>query len=298
MTGILGDMLTDAPTDVPGGGWPEPVIRAIEAAVGGHPVVEPLDGIGGRRVARASGPDGVVVVKQQPHPREVAFYRDVAPLLEPGIAVPRAVVVDPDSLVLEHVPEALPRERWLADTSVMRALAAVHRSAAARERVVDPFRPAWTPDLTAAAVERLDADDRDPTARAVERLRHEADRWLTGDALVSGDPNPLNWGQRADGTLVLFDWERAGSATPAVDVAITVPGLPTRDQLELAAEAYLAVQERDHVYWSHEDFTRGLTVAKAWSFVELLAEQRDDAALADLQRRLAAALPAWIAAVP
>ena len=280
------------------GGWPEPVRQAVEAEVGGEPVVELLGGLGGRPVTRASGPRGSVVVKQDPHPREVAFYRDVAPHLEPGITVPRAVVVDAASLVLEHVAEPLPRERWLADTSVMRSLAAVHRSVAARDRVVDPFRPSWTPALTAAAVERLDAEHRGPTARAVDRLSHEAERWLIGDALVSGDPNPLNWGQRDDGTLVLFAWERAGLATPAVDVAITVPGLPTRDQLEIAATAYLAVQHRDHVHWSHEDFTRGLAVAKTWTFVELLAEQRDGAALADLQRRLAAALPGWVAALP
>jgi aminoglycoside phosphotransferase (APT) family kinase protein len=281
-----------------GGSWPEPVRRAVEAEVGADPVVEPLPGLGGRPVARASGPNGAVVVKQDPHPREVAFYRDVAPLLEPGISVPRAVVVDERSLVLEHVAEPLPRDRWLADTSMMRSLAAVHRSSAARDRLADPFRPSWTPDLTAAAVDRLDPDDRGATARAVDRLSHEAERWLSGEALVSGDPNPLNWGQRLDGTLVLFDWERAGVATPAVDVAITVPGLPTRDQLEIAATAYLAVQHRDHVHWSHDDFTRGLAVAKTWTFVELLAERRDDPALVEVQDRLAAALPGWVAALP
>jgi hypothetical protein len=278
--------------------WPEPVQRAVEAEVGGPPAVELLGGTSGRRVARVSGPGGAVVVKQGAHPREVAFYRDVAPHLEPGITVPRAVVADSAWLVLEHVPEPLPRERWLGDTSVMRSLAALHRSEAARDRVGDPFQPGWTSSLTQAAVQRLDRDDRDRTAGVVDRLRHEADRWLTGDVLVSGDPSPPNWGQRDDGTLVLFDWERAGVATPAVDVAITVPGMPTRDQLEIVAAEYLQVQHRAHVHWSHEDFTRGLAVVKTWSYLELLAEQRDDAALVEVQHRLARALPAWVAALP
>ena len=142
----------------------------------------------------------------------------------------RAVVVDEGSLVLEHVAEPLPRDRWLADTSVMRSLAAVHRSSEARDHLADPFRPSWTPELTAAAVERLDPDDRGATARAVDRLSHEAERWLSGEALVSGDPNPLNWGQRLDGTLVLFDWERAGVATPAVDVDDGRPPLVDGDR--------------------------------------------------------------------
>src|SRR5579883_2966731 len=44
----------------------------------------------------------------------------------------------------------------------------------------------------------------------------------------TGDPNPTNWGLRADGTIVLYDWERFGQATPAIDLAITVPGLGDR----------------------------------------------------------------------
>ena len=97
---------------------------------------------------------------------------------------------------------------------------------------------------------------------------------------------------------MLFDWERVGLATPAVDVAITVPGLPRRDQVGLAAAAYLAVQDRDHVAWSPAQLTRGLLVVKAWTCVGLLAEDRDDAALVDAQRRLAADLPGWIASIP
>ncbi len=44
---------------------------------------------------------------------------------------------------------------------------------------------------------------------------------------ISGDPNPRNWGLRADGTPVLFDWELFGPGTPATDLAIIVPGLGT-----------------------------------------------------------------------
>ena len=263
---------------------------------------EPLGGLSGRDVVRAAGPRGVVVVKHPAHAREVSFYREVAEALDPGVAVPRALLAQDGWLVLEHLPEPLPRERWLADPSVMRALAAVHRSHAAAGLLDDPFRPVWTPDVTDAALARVATTQREATRRSLERLRSEAVHWLDGDVLVSADPNPLNWGVREDGILVLFDWERVGLATPAVDVAITVPGLPRRDQVELAAAAYLAVQDRDHVAWSPSQLTRGLLVVKAWTCVELLAQDpRDDAPddrLGEVQRWLAADLPAWVTALP
>ena len=98
--------------------------------------------------------------------------------------------------------------------------------------------------------------------------------------------------------LVLFDWERIGLATPALDVALTVRGLPSRDLLGLAGAAYLDVQHRDHVHWSAEDSTFGLTVAKAWACVDLLARADGRESLGPEQRTIAGALPAWLATIP
>lgn len=277
---------------------PDPLRSAVLAHVGPQPVRETLSGLSGREVVRLRGPGGSAVLKSRPHPRETHFYGDLAPVLDPGVNAPRAYHVDPDWLLLEDVPQPLSRDRWLADSAVMRSLAALHRSRRSLERLVDPFLPTWDARLTDAAVARLSTDDRGAAARSLERLRREADRWLTGDALVSADPNPRNWGERADGTPVLFDWERVGRATPAVDVAITVPGLPTRDQLELASEAYLCVQHRDQIHWSGEEFTRGLAVVKTWTCVELLADHRELPELVELQRWLVADLPAWVDAIP
>lgn len=278
--------------------WPDELRSAVLEQVGADPAGESLDGLGGREVLRFRGPVGSAVLKRHPHPRETRFYVDLAPALDPGVHAPDAYHADGEWLLLEDVPRPLSRDRWLADSAVMRSLAALHRSRDALVLLTDPFLPTWDAEQTEAAVARLPADDRAPAARSLERLRLEADRWLTGDVLVSADPNPRNWGERADGTPVLFDWERVGRATPAVDVAITVPGLPTRDQLELASEAYLTVQRRDRVHWSGPEFTRGLVVVKTWTCVELLADQRGLPGLVELQRWLTARLPAWLDAVP
>lgn len=286
------------PRSEPGRAWPVPLRSAVEARVGAIVTEQPLDDLSGRRVRLLEGPLGRAVLKAAPHAREVRFYRDLAAVLDPGIAVPRVFWVDQSWLLLEHLPEPLTRERWLADTAVMRSLAALHRSERAHALLVDPFRPAWTAELIQAAVGRLAPAHRVRTTRALERLRLEADRWLSGDVLVSGDPNPGNWGVRGDGTVVLFDWERIGLATPAVDVAITVPGLPSRDQLELATAAYLGVQHRDVVQWSTQEFTRGLAVVKTWTYLELLADDREVPELVRARHRLATDLPSWVGAIP
>ncbi len=62
---------------------------------------------------------------------------------------------------------------------------------------------------------------------------------FTPQCWISGDPNPTNWGVRSDGTLVLYDWERFGKATPALDLAITVPGLGDWASFQAVAAAYL-----------------------------------------------------------
>ena len=56
---------------------------------------------------------------------------------------------------------------------------------------------------------------------------------------ISGDPNPVNWGLRDDGTLALFDWERFGRCSPALDLAITVPGLGDETAYRAVATSYL-----------------------------------------------------------
>lgn len=286
--------MSSSPTS---GRWPDRLSFQIAARAGEPVVSTPLRGTSGRDVEAIEGPLGRLVLKASPHPREVQFYRDLVPRLDTGIVAPQCFLADDDWLLLEHVDEPLPRQRWLADTSMMRALASLHRSRSARTCMTDPFLPAWTPELNSGAVALVAREDRAAARRALHRLHGESGQWLSGDVLVSADPDPDNWGVRRDGTLVLFDWERTGLATPAVDVALTVRGLPSRDQLRLSAAAYLDVQERDHIHWSAEDFTFGLAVVKAWACVELLARE-DTEPLSPELRSLAIALPAWLAQIP
>jgi aminoglycoside phosphotransferase (APT) family kinase protein len=193
------------------------------------------------------------------------------PALEAALTHERAGVFE-GWLVLEYVPRALPRARWRADAQVLGALARLHGCALPLEEG-DRFRPRW-PEEWKGSVAGARA--------ALERLRREALPLLEPGVWISGDPNPTNWGVRANREVVLFDWERFGRGHPALDLAITVPGLGGAADFEAVARAY----ERAG---GTRVGARAIAVAKAWSVVEFLATAPPQASSA-----LRESVPAWL----
>jgi hypothetical protein len=262
--------------------WPEAVRAAVGRVVGEVRGTARLSGLSGREVRRVDGDRGRVVVKGRAHRRELAFYTDVAHRLV-GVSTPRlhwAGEVDGSAwLVLEHLPEPAPRDLPGAAYDV---LVAVHTSRAAYGGLSEPFRPRWSDAMTRTAQQRTGLD--------LALLQQETAALLDGDTPISGDPNPRNWAWAEDGRLVLFDWERAGLATPGVDVAITLPGLPTAAQAEAGGAAYQRAGGRPDASLR----PGALMLLKLWTAVELLAEDRDDGDLRGTQQWLAEALPDWV----
>ena len=287
-------MSTDQPTD-----WPAAVSDVVRRRVGTPRGSRRLTGLSGRAVVRVDGSDGSVVVKIDTHARELQFYATRAPVLAAlGLGLPvvhyAARPDGPDGpawLVLEHLPAPLPRERWVGDRAVMSSLAVLHRTVGVLDSIRDPFRPAWTTELTAAAADRLG-----PAGDALSDLSDEAQPWLSGTTPISGDPNPRNWGVRADGRPVLFDWERIGFGHPAVDLAITVPGLPTMAETRTAALAYLRASSGDGapIDAGPTELSRALQLIKVWTAVELLADPRRGSGLDRTCDWLITHLPGWL----
>jgi hypothetical protein len=89
---------------------------------------------------------------------------------------------------------------------------------------------------------------------------------------ISADPNPGNWGLREDGSPVLFDWERFSFGTPALDLAILIPGLPDRAAFYRYAENYLKLNQGDSqvTQESPEGLAGDIKVAKVWVVLEFL----------------------------
>lgn len=263
---------------------PATVVALAEEHVGTVHAAERLAGLSHAEVWRLDGADGSLVAKGGVHPREHAAYtRD----LLPGVRIPRCVEAYDDGrvwLLLEHLPRPLPAARWGPDREVVATLRTLHGLDPGLLRdVPDPFRPSWDEDRHARARQRLRVS---PAATAtLDVVRRAAQPLLAPRCVVSGDPNPLNWRLDDDDRPVLLDWERLGSAHPAVDLAIALPGLPTYAEANGMVSAY------------GDDAVRpvDLLIAKAWTLVEFADDAGDHDGRADVLARLAPRLDGWLA---
>lgn len=251
--------------------FPEPVATYLEATYGPTQAIEALGGLSGANVWRVRWTDHSLIVKMTTSRNEPAFYQAVAPRLRGcGVAIPdldwSAAVAGMSWLILEDIPLPFPRERRLADREQIAMLRCLHQCAlTAWPDLPDQYRPQWTNTMTDAALAWLGSSSDALLRPILTELQAAAQPLFAPTYLISGDPNPNNWGLRADGSLVLFDWERFSRATPALDLAITVPGLGEPEGMQLVAARYLGTHDAAAV----AALVREITVAKAWTAVEL-----------------------------
>jgi hypothetical protein len=139
---------------------------------------------------------------------------------------------------------------------------------------------------------------REELAPLVRELQHEAKRLSEPWCYISGDPSAPNWGLRADGSLVLFDWEICRPGIPAMDLGITVAGLGNHDKYAAAAVAYLDVWASwgEPLPWTHAELARDIALAKAETVIHLLCAHATDSARIPEQTIawLVGAVPNWL----
>ncbi len=264
----------------------EALPRQLESRVGTF-TLERLGGLSGRAVYRMQLQSGVRLLKTDPHQNEVWFYKLRAPELRmAGIGIPKLEASGDGWLLLEWLPAPLPETRWLADPEVLRLLARLHEFAHSRDWQ-SAFQPQWTTAMTEHVVSLMPPARTEEVRRRLEELRVLCLPLFEPHSLISGDPNPRNWGLRADGTVNLFDWERFTSASPLIDLAITVPGLGQRGDFQCLVDAYNTVSGGLELSGKA---VAELVAAKAWTVVELL-EKLDDQ---EIKWYLVNALPDWL----
>jgi len=264
----------------PSDSWPKELL----AHLGKPSKIEPLFGQSDHRVWRV----GDRVVKATKSPAEAAFYREAAPSWPeisrstPGLEW--SLERDDESwLVLEFVPEPLSSGRWLADPEVLAVLRRVHVSVpATTPKAV--FHPAWPEEMSEDFLRWLPEVDRP----LLDRLRERCLPLLEPRCWISGDPNPGNWGIRRSGDLVLFDWERFGRGTPALDLAITVPGLGSPEDFELVARTY----------GGPASLAEDIACAKAWSLVEFASQASQSESRQRTLQWVRPAVSDWLRSVP
>ena len=221
-------------------------IRAVALPVTGEPMtLERLAGVGGPGVIRIRGPRGRAIAKY-PVRQEATFYRSWASLVrQRGLGVPHVYAQGETAGQAWILMEALDATLGLPYRDRLSDLAGYLAQLHTMQR--DRLTPQVAGLLPVRPVGLSPRDIEDATvlwpAEARENLAHLLRLpWPTlpnETRLVSGDPNPTNWGLRASGQLVLFDWSEVAWSHPAYDLAILCGGLPEVALVHEVVQAYL-----------------------------------------------------------
>lgn len=221
--------------------WPEDLGAPLK--------LDRLSGLGANQVFAATFRDGKAAIKLSKSPREQVFYQDIAPLLrQQGLETPTLLWSTSYEgtylIVLEWLEELLPESRWRNDGEVLHYLAKLHSSG-----LTHPILNAasWTSHMNEQAAKLLSQSEQ--AFYRLEWARAHSGPMLAGPHIVSGDPNGRNWGIRtrvgAKPNLVLFDWERIGLGSAALDLAGVVFGEPENAVFEAIATGYLRHSHRE-----------------------------------------------------
>jgi hypothetical protein len=250
--------------------WPETVREYVTSAYGLPDVVTPLSGLSHNHVWQVCVGGQCVILKQSKEANEFRFYVDIAPqLVTQGVALP-AIECSQEIegsywTIIEYMPKPFPREQWLAHEVQLCVLRNLHES---RVDCADDkwmFRPLWDDTMTEAALSFFDADTAQRLRPVVRTIQAQSQPLFEPTCWISGDPNPMNWGLREDESIVLFDWERFGRGTPALDLAIATPGLATAEDCQKVAAVYLQSDSA-----AVEKLAKEIARAKVWNVVEYL----------------------------
>lgn len=232
--------------------WPDGLVRLVETVLPAPWDVERLGGMSESRVYRVRNAGASLIAKVSPSSAEHTFYSTYAPSLrDAGVGMPELLAaVEFDgfhSLLLEDLPHTLVVRRddaWQPDRRVLETLARLHTTT--QEWLVGPGTPttwSWTEAMTQALLDNLAAGEARRLSGPLNALAAEAQVLFEPECWISGDPNPLNWGVRDDGSVALFDWELFGPGATAIDLAVTVPGLGDRTAYRLTAVEYAGVRK-------------------------------------------------------
>lgn len=132
----------------------------------------------------------------------------------------------------------------------------------------------------------------DKSAQQLRLLQKCSDVLFGYQSLISGDSNAGNWGRRENGDLVLFDWERFGKGSPAIDLAPLIKGMGTKQMFIDMAERYCQLSFHDDL----NALAREIAIAKAWIVTEVivLLDERQKAAFPSYLSWYREHLPDWL----
>lgn len=267
--------------------FPDPMINLLESKFDHFMGIEPLRGVAGSGSStyRMKYLSGSVVVKSSQSPRERIFYEVYAQeLRENGIHIADVYWSGVDSLqnnwiVLEDVPDMFPQEQWQNNPRQLQILFNLHAHRFSSKPIGNEeiwYRPTWDEGLTELALTWFEGTSQsDEVKKLLLNAHAQCQVLFVPNCWLSGDPNPTNWRVRNDGELVMIDWERFCQGSPAIDLAITMPGLGTQDlSLELTIARnyrHIGSKMNENSLPSEAELAFHIQLGKLWTAVEFLA---------------------------
>lgn len=221
---------------------------------------------------------------------EISFYQHAAQHLS-GVYSPRLLALEGDTLFIEHIPHSLTPNELQTTSEVYQQLSHIHRSLYSPNFKVKEH--SWSTSDTEAALASLNLPE--VTQDSFLHIQKFSDALFNHNTLVSGDTNQGNWGKRDNGQIVLFDWERFGYGSPAIDLAPLVSHMGTLLDYECIVDQYLPHNN----LVSREDLIKQLIIAKSWIVVEVtnLLVTRDISDASKYLEWYRKQLPTWLTTV-
>ncbi|MGF1752157.1 aminoglycoside phosphotransferase family protein [Vibrio makurazakiensis] len=201
------------------------------------------------------------ILKQGASDVEVNFYQLAASKLA-GVNTPALLRAEGNSLNIEYIPNRISLVELQSNPQTFEQLSLIHSS-----RYVPSFtvkKHEWTGAATESALSILQLSE--SAQSAIKYLQSLSDRLFEFPGLISGDTNDGNWGSRVNGELVLFDWERFGYGSPAIDLAPLVKGLGSVSDYEIVVRKYA----RYNSLLTEHELIKHLIIAKCWIIIEVV----------------------------
>ncbi|KZX69593.1 choline kinase [Vibrio sp. HI00D65] len=221
---------------------------------------------------------------------EISFYQHAAQHLS-GVHSPTLLAVEGDTLFIEYIPHSFTLNELQTTSELFQQLSRIHQSQYSPSFKVKEHR--WSTSDTEAALASLNLPE--VTQDSLLHIQKFSDALFHHNTLVSGDTNQGNWGKRDNGQIVLFDWERFGYGSPAIDLAPLVSQMGTLSDYECIVDQYLPHNN----LVSREDLIRQLIIAKSWIVVEVtnLLVTRDISDASKYLEWYRKRLPTWLTTV-
>ncbi|KAB2114765.1 phosphotransferase family protein [Vibrio alginolyticus] len=230
------------------------------------------------------------VLKQGASEVEIHFYQSAAPKLN-GINTPRLLKIDRNHLYIEHIPNRISLKELRTKSDLFSQLAALHCSEYTPDFEVKKHK--WTAFATDQALKILNLPD--VVESSIKRIQSLSDSIFECKALISGDTNDGNWGTRDNGDLVLFDWERFGQGSAAIDLAPLVSGLGSIAEYNEIVTQYII----HNPALSKNELLEHLIIAKCWIVIEVvnILNSRNNPEQGKYINWYRANIPKWLASV-